>query len=218
MGVLRAGKPLDTAQAAMILVHGRGASAQDILSTARPLERAGFAFLAPDAPGGAWYPQPFTAPLEANEPWLSRSLGTLAELVAEVEQQVPAAGIVILGFSQGASLTLEFAARNPRRYGGVVGWSGGLIGADGAQAERAGPLAGTPVLLGCSDVDPYIPEYRVRESARALTAMGARVDLQIYPALGHEVNADEVRRVRDLMAAVGTGPDSTAGEVASGTP
>ena len=200
--VLRAGPPLDSAQAAMILVHGRGASAHDILFTTQPLENPEFAYLAPEAPGGAWYPQPFTAPLEANEPWLSQSLATIAGLVAEVERHLPAGRLMILGFSQGASLTLEFAARNPRRYGAIVGWSGGLIGADGAQAERRGSLAGTPFFLGCSDVDPYIPATRVLESARVLQSMGAEVDAQIYPGMGHEVNADEIHRVRELMARV----------------
>lgn len=202
MDVLRSGRSLESARAAIILVHGRGASAHDILFTALPLEHPEVAFLAPAAPGAAWYPQPFTAPLEANQPWLSQSLDTLKAVVAEVEEHLPVERLLILGFSQGASLTLEFAARNPRRYGGIVGWSGGLIGADGAQAERRGSLAGTPVVLGCSDVDPYIPEYRVRDTARALAEMGAQVDLQIYPGLGHEVNADEIRRVRELVAAV----------------
>lgn len=202
MEAIRAGQRLERAHGAMILVHGRGASAHDILLTTLPLEHPDFAFLAPEAPGGAWYPQPFTAPLESNEPWLSESLGTLAQLVAEVQVHLPARRLMLLGFSQGASLTTEFVARNPRRYGGVVGWSGGLIGADGNQHERRGSLEGTPVLLGCSDVDPYIPAYRVRDTARVLGGMGARVDLQIYPGLGHEVNADEVQRVRDLMEAV----------------
>ena len=186
----------------MILVHGRGATARDILLTARQLEHPGFAFLAPEAPGGAWYPQPFTAPLEANEPWLTQSLTALAELVTEVERFMPATRLLILGFSQGACLALEFAARNPRRYAGLVGWSGGLIGADGAQAERTGSLEATPVLLGCSDVDPYIAVGRVRETADVMREMGARVDLRFYPGMGHEVNADEIHRVQQLMADV----------------
>jgi predicted esterase len=186
----------------MILVHGRDASARDILLTTQQLERSGFAFLAPEAAGGEWYPQPFTAPLEANEPWLSRSLVTLAELVSEAERFLPAARLLILGFSQGACLALEFAARNPRRYGGIIGWSGALIGADGAQAERNGSLDATPVLLGCSDVDPYIGEPRVRDAAAVMEGMGARVDLQIYPGMGHEVNMDEINRVQQLMADV----------------
>jgi predicted esterase len=200
--LLSAGETVSSARAAMILVHGRDASARDILLTTQQLERSGFAFLAPEAPGGEWYPQPFTAPLEANEPWLSRSLVTLAELVSEAERFLPAARLLILGFSQGACLALEFAARNPRRYGGIIGWSGALIGADGAQAERNGSLDATPVLLGCSDVDPYIGEPRVRDAAAVLEGMGARVDLQIYPGMGHEVNMDEINRVQQLMADV----------------
>jgi len=153
--LLSAGETVSSARAAMILVHGRDASARDILLTTQQLERSGFAFLAPEAPGGEWYPQP-----------------------------------------------LEFAARNPRRYGGIIGWSGALIGADGAQAERNGSLDATPVLLGCSDVDPYIGEPRVRDAAAVLEGMGARVDLQIYPGMGHEVNMDEINRVQQLMADV----------------
>jgi alpha-beta hydrolase superfamily lysophospholipase len=200
--LLSAGETVSSARAAMILVHGRDASARDILLTTQQLERSGFAFLAPEAAGGEWYPQPFTAPLEANEPWLSRSLVTLAELVSEAERFLPAARLLILGFSQGACLALEFAARNPRRYGGIIGWSGALIGADGAQAERNGSLDATPVLLGCSDVDPYIGEPRVRDAAAVMEGMGARVDLQIYPGMGHEVNMDEINRVQQLMADV----------------
>ena len=200
--LLSAGEPLEAASAAMVLLHGRGASAEDILSTAEPLAVPGFAFLAPNARGGAWYPQPFTAPLEANEPWLTEALNTVAEVVSEAARHVTHERVVVLGFSQGACLGLEFVARNPRRYGGAVGWSGGLIGPEAGQAERDGSLAGTPVVLGCSDADPFIPAGRVRDAGRVLATMGAEVDLQLYPGLGHAVNADEIRRVRELMATV----------------
>ena len=200
--VLAAGEPLETAAAAMILLHGRGASAQDILLTAGPLQAPGFAFLAPDAAGGAWYPQPFTAPLADNEPWLSSALDLVGRTYETVTRSLPAERVMLLGFSQGACLALEFAARNRRRYGGLVGWSGGLIGPEDAPRDSAGSLAGTPVLLGCSDRDPYIPAPRVEHAARVLGDLGAEVDLQLYPGLGHEVNADEIRRVRELMAAV----------------
>ena len=200
--LLSAGEPLETARSAVVMLHGRGASAEDILFTSEPLAVPGFAFIAPNAQGGAWYPQPFTAPLEANEPWLSEALQTVADVVGLAERQVGPRNVLLLGFSQGACLALEFAARNPRRYGGVVGWSGGLIGPEGGQAPRTGSLEGTPVLLGCSDRDPYIPLDRVEAAGRALKQMGAEVDVQVYPGLGHEVNADELRRVRELMTRV----------------
>ena len=200
--VLQAGEPLESARAALILLHGRGAGAEDILLTADPLAMPGFAFLAPQARGAAWYPQPFTAPLEANEPHLGEALQTVAEVLGEAARRVGRERVIVLGFSQGACLGLEFAARNPGRYGGLVGWSGGLIGPDGQQAPRTGSLEGTPVLLGCSDDDPYIPAERVRDAGRVLAGMDADVDVQLYPGLGHTVNADEIRRVRQLMATV----------------
>jgi len=134
--VLEAGEPLATARAAMILVHGRGASAEDIMTVGAELMFPGFAYLAPQAAGSAWYPLPFTSPLEANEPYLSSALETLATLLATVEKTIPASRVVLLGFSQGACLTLEFAARHARRYGAVVGLSGGLIGPDGTDLQR----------------------------------------------------------------------------------
>lgn len=208
--LLSAGEPLPDARAAVVLLHGRGASAEDILYTSEPLTMPGVAFLAPNARGGAWYPQPFTAPLEANEPWLGEALTTVGEVVGEAARYVGHERLVVLGFSQGACLGLEFVARNPRRYGGAVGWSGGLIGPEGGQAARNGSLAGTPVILGCSDIDPYIPAERVRDAGEVLAGMGAAVDLQLYPGLAHAVNADEIRRVRELMAAVVGGKEEVA--------
>lgn len=200
--VLTAGASPATAEAAMVLVHGRGATAADILYTIAPLvERPGWAFLAPEAAGDTWYPHPFTAPLEANEPWLSSALGVVAGLVS----RFPAERTILLGFSQGACLALEYAARNPRRYGAVVGLSGGLIGPQ--IAEHRGSLAGTPVFLGCSDVDPHIPAQRVRESAAAFRDLGAEVELRLYPGMGHEVNQDELGFVRGLMAALPRRPN-----------
>lgn len=200
--VLRLGERLEEANAAVILLHGRGASAADILMAGEPLIEPGFAFIAPNAPKGAWYPLPFTAPLEDNEPWLTYALDTVAQLLADVERYVPAERVVLLGFSQGACLALEFAARHARRFGGLIGWAGGLIGPDGSTRADNGSFDGTPVVLGCAEQDPYIPAYRVRETADVLTRLGAAVDLQLYPDLGHEVNADELKRARDLLAGV----------------
>jgi phospholipase/carboxylesterase len=200
--VLLAGEPLDHASAAMILVHGRGASARDIMTIATEVAEPGFAFLAPDAAGGAWYPNRFMEPLESNEPWLSSALATVGRVLALVEEQIPASSVILLGFSQGACLTLEFAARNAGRYGGLVGLSGGLIGPDDTPRDYPGSLGGTPVFLGCSDVDPHIPARRVLETAGVLETLGGKVTVKLYPGMGHEVNEDELDHVRRLMAAL----------------
>jgi predicted esterase len=200
--VLEAGEPLATAGAAMILVHGRGASAEDIMTVGAELMFPGFAYLAPQAAGSAWYPLPFTAPLEANEPYLSSALETLATLLATVEKTIPASRVVLLGFSQGACLTLEFAARNARRYGAVIGLSGGLIGPDGTSRDYPGDFEQTPVFLGCSDVDPHIAKDRVLEAGDVFKRLGADVALKLYPQMAHTVNADEIQSVRRIVAAV----------------
>jgi phospholipase/carboxylesterase len=200
--VLQAGEPLDSARAAMILLHGRGATAEDIMTIASEVQAPGWTYLAPQAAGGAWYPNPFTAPIEANEPYLSAALEMVGNLVERVEARVQAERIVLLGFSQGACLTLEWAARHARRYGAIAGLSGGLIGPDGTPRDYPGGFEGTPVLLGCSDVDPYIGKDRVEEAAQVLGRMGAAVDLRFYPGMGHMVNEDELAALRDLTAAI----------------
>jgi phospholipase/carboxylesterase len=186
----------------MILVHGRGASAADIMTIAAEVMFPGVAYLAPQAAGSAWYPYPFTAALEANEPYLSSALQVLSLLVANVEASVAADRLVLLGFSQGACLTLEFAARHARRYGGVVGLSGGLIGPDGTPRDYPGDFQRTPVFLGCSDVDPHIPKERVIESGHVFERMGADVDVRLYPHMGHTSNADEIEAVRAIVKGV----------------
>lgn len=197
--VLRAGEPLETARAAMILVHGRGASAEDIMTVGAELSRPGFAYLAPQAAGNAWYPYPFTAPIDSNQPYLDAALDMLAGLVSQVEATVPAARIVLLGFSQGACLSLEFAARHARRYGAVIGLSGGLIGPDGTPRDYLGDFEGTPVFLGCSDVDPHIPKERVIESGAVFERLGAEVTLRLYPGMAHTVSADEIDAVLEIL-------------------
>jgi len=186
----------------MILVHGRGASAEDIIGIAAEVQRPGFSYLAPQAANNAWYPNPFTAPIESNEPYLSSALDMLATLVGRVEETVPSSRIVLLGFSQGACLATEFACRNGRRYGGVVGLSGGLIGPDGTPRDYPGNFEGTPVFLGCSDVDPHIPKERVIESAEVFKRMGANVTAHLYPGMGHTVSPDEIAEVRALVNAI----------------
>jgi phospholipase/carboxylesterase len=202
MPVLEAGERLGQARAAMILVHGRGATAEDIMTVAAELAHPGFAYLAPQAAGNAWYPNPFTAPLEANEPYLSSALDVVETVLARVEESIPAERVILLGFSQGACLTLEFAARHARRYGGVVGLSGGLIGPDGSPRDYPGDFAGTPVFLGCSDVDPHIRKDRVVEAADVFSRMGAQTTIRLYPGMGHTVNQDEIDSVRELVAAL----------------
>jgi phospholipase/carboxylesterase len=203
--ILEAGEPLATARAAMILAHGRGASAEDIMTVGAELTHAGFAYLAPQAAGSAWYPHPFTAPLESNEPYLSSALEVLSTLLAFIEKTIPADRVILLGFSQGACLTLEFAARHARRYGGVVGLSGGLIGPDGTPRDHPANFDRTPVFLGCSDVDPHIAKHRVLEAGEVFERMGAAVTLKLYPNMAHTVNEDEIQAVRRIVAEVASG-------------
>jgi len=200
--VLRAGEPLETARGAMILVHGRGASAADIMTVGAELMHSGFAYLAPEAAGDAWYPNPFTAPLETNEPYLSSALGLLESLVQTVNAKVPHERLILLGFSQGACLMLEFAARHARRYGGLIAFSGGLIGPDGTPRDYPGSFQGTPAFIGCSDVDPHIPKERVIEAGDVLKRMGANVTVRLYPNMAHTVNADEIHTVAQVVEAV----------------
>ena len=200
--VLQAGEPLAAAHAAMILLHGRGATAEDIMTLAAEVQRPGWSYLAPQAAGGAWYPNPFTAPLESNEPFLSAALSMVSQLAERVEARVPAHRITLLGFSQGACLALEWSARNARRYGAVVGFSGGLIGPDGTPRDYPGDFEGTPVFLGCSDVDPHIPMHRVVETGEVLKRMGADVTVRFYPGMPHTVSVEELDQLRALMDAI----------------
>lgn len=198
--VLTAGEPLARAQAAMIMLHGRGASAEDILSLADEVNQPGFAYLAPQAAGHEWYPNCFLAPLASNEPGLSSALAVIAALLAQVaEAGIDLEHTILTGFSQGACLALEFVARHARRYGGVAGLSGGLIGPDETPRNYAESLAGTPIFLGCSDRDFHIPRQRVEQSAEVLQRMGGSVTLRLYPNMGHTVNRDELQFLRGMM-------------------
>ena len=200
--ILHSGAALESASMAMIMLHGRGASADDILGLSQEFEHPDLAYLAPQAAANAWYPQRFIAPLAANEPWLSSALARVASLVTHVVQAgIPHERIVLLGFSQGACLALEYAARNARRYGGVIGLSGGLIGPDGMQRSDAGSLDGTPVFLGCSDVDFHIPLARVLDAAETLKQLGGSVETRLYPGMGHTINQDELTYIRSMLGA-----------------
>lgn len=207
MSFAAAGPHPTAAAAVVVLVHGRGASADDMLGVARLFRRPDVAYLAPQAPANAWYPYSFLAPLEQNEPHLSRALETLQGIVDDLMGGgVPVGRIVLGGFSQGACLAAEFAARRARRYGGLFALSGGLIGPDGTPRDYDGAFDGMPAFLGCSDVDPHIPVERVYETARVLERMGAHVDARIYPGMPHSVNEDEVRAVRAMLDTVSPRP------------
>lgn len=199
--VLSFGPPPTQARLGAILIHGRGASAEDILGLAHELALPDIAYVAPQAAGNTWYPYSFLSPTAQNEPGLSSALQVIAGLVDHLRQQgLPPERVVLMGFSQGACLTLEFAARHARRYAAIAAFSGGVIGPAGTPRDYAGSFAGTPVFLGCSDVDPHIPVERVRESAEIFRGMGATVDERIYLRMGHTINPDELAAVGRLLA------------------
>ena len=201
--VASAGESLEDASVAVMLVHGRGATALSILQFAREFERDGVAYLAPQAAGNTWYPQSFLAPVEQNEPGRSSGLQRLGGLLERANTAgIDSSTVLFCGFSQGACLASEFVARNPRRYGGLAALSGGLIGEDIDPEEYEGDLAGTPVFLGCSDVDPHIPEERVHETATVFEQLNAAVDTRIYPSMGHTVNEDELSAVTSMLGDV----------------
>lgn len=206
--VIRAGAPIGAARAAMIMVHGRGASAEGILELTDAFDARDVAYVAPQAESGSWYPHSFMSPISENEPYLCHALRTLGGVVEDLQREgMPSERIVLLGFSQGACLALEFAARNARRYGGIIALSGGLIGPGGMKRDYAGSLAGTPVFLGCSDVDFHIPLARVHESTKVLTKLGGDVTEKIYRGMGHTIVQDEVDHVKKILQGIGS-PES----------
>ena len=200
--VLRRGPQPADARITIVCVHGRGASAEDILGLAGELRLADVAYLAPQAAGNTWYPYSFLTPTEKNEPFLSSALHVLEQTLDSLAQQgVARDRVALMGFSQGACLSLEFAARHAGRYAAVIGFSGGLIGPPGTPRAYGGNFEGTPVFLGCSDVDSHIPLERVHESAQVFRRMGAAVDERIYPRMGHTINNDEISAARALLGA-----------------
>jgi phospholipase/carboxylesterase len=199
--IAMSGAPLRRAKAAVIMLHGRGASAAGMLDFADVFAQPEIAYLAPQAPGSTWYPYSFMAPFEQNEPAFSNALATVANAVADLAGQgFPPERVVLLGFSQGGCLALEYAARNAQRYGGVVGLSAGLIGPPGTPRSYPGSMASTPVFIGCSNVDFHIPLERVHESAEVLRRIGGDVTERIYPGMGHTINDDEAKHIRGILA------------------
>ena len=202
MPLLHAGLGLNEANKALVLLHGRGATAESILPLASELGADDFAVLAPQAADHVWYPQRFIAPREQNEPYLSSALVMLNGLFKQLDAAgIPAARVVLAGFSQGACLASEFVAQNPTRYGGLLVFSGGLIGTGPTVLAELyqGSLEQTPVFMGCSDVDAHIPLVRVKESSEILRLLGAEVDERIYPGMGHTINQDELEVAKMLL-------------------
>jgi phospholipase/carboxylesterase len=197
------GAPLKQASSAVILLHGRGGTAEDILGLATELYDERYAYLAPQAAGHSWYPYSFLAPIEQNEPWLSSALGKVKGLVQEaLDAGVPKERIFVCGFSQGACLSSEFVARNPARYGGVVAFTGGLIGPPDADLRHPGRLDGMPALFSSGDPDPHVPWSRVLASAEQFTAMGADVRIARYAGRPHTVLQQEIEAARQIVLRV----------------
>jgi len=199
--LVTAGTPLDEAEAAVVLVHGRGATARSIVRMAQQFHQPGVAYLAPQAQRNTWYPNPFTAPVESNEPGRTSGLQAITDAIGEAAAAgIPTEHVMLLGFSQGACLASEFLARNPDRYGGLAVLSGGLIGESIDPEDYAGDLESTPVFFGCSDVDPHIPEERVGESVEVFERLNGDVTERLYPGMGHTINQDEVDLVSEMVA------------------
>ncbi|HSD33371.1 MAG TPA: dienelactone hydrolase family protein [Gemmatimonadales bacterium] len=198
-----AGRPLGESPTVVIMVHGRNAGPSNILDLVPRLGRPDLTYLAPAAAGRTWYPLSFMAEKEKNEPGLSSGLWVLRALVEDVVARgIGRDHIVLLGFSQGACLTAEFAVEHAARYGGVILYSGGVIGPPGTAWQYPGSFDGTPIFLGCSDVDAHVPKTRVDETAAVFTRMGAAVTERIYPGMGHLVNDDEIAFTRGVLAAI----------------
>ncbi len=200
--IATAGKKLSEADKVLIMVHGRGGNAEDILSLASHLSADDFALVAPQATNHTWYPYSFMAPPAQNEPWLSSALSVLQEVVADAEQAgIPADHIYFLGFSQGACLMLEFVTRHAKKYGGVIAFTGGLIGDKIYPENYSGSFAGTPVFIGTSDPDMHVPVERVYATANILRNMQADVTEKVYQQMGHTINQDEIDHANKLLSA-----------------
>ncbi|MEM8556826.1 MAG: dienelactone hydrolase family protein [Bacteroidota bacterium] len=207
--LVAAGAPLDAATGAVVFLHGRGATARSILMLADEAapDRSDLAYLAPQAApigyGPSWYPYSFLAPMTQNEPYLSSALARIGAVLHDLEVAgLDRSRVLLVGFSQGACLASEYVARHPQRYGGLCALSGGVIGPPGTPRDYEGSLDGTPVFLGCSDIDPHIPLARVEETGEVMRHLGANLDQRIYAGMGHTVNAEEIAILRQMMEAL----------------
>ena len=199
--ILMEGVELKNAKAVMIMIHGRGATAESILDISQYFLIDDVTYIAPQANGGTWYPYSFLMPTEQNEPGITSGLQKISEIVDHaIASGIPEQKIMLLGFSQGACLSLEWTARSNKQIGAVFGLSGGLIGPNGALRTYSGTLEHTSVFLGCSDVDFHIPKERVAESADVFKKLGASVTLKLYPNMDHTVNDDEIDHINSMMS------------------
>jgi predicted esterase len=203
MPVRYTGSPVERARGAMIMLHGRGAEAHDMIELATTIDEPKFLYAVPQARGQSWYPHSFIDPVSDNEPDLTSALLVIDDVLKNLSAgALPPEQVILLGFSQGACLVLEYAARNPRRYGGVIALSGCLFGPPDAPQEYEGSLKGTPVFLGCSEGDPQFPVERVTAAAEVMGGLDAEVTTRLYPEPGHGVNEDEIRHIRRLVELV----------------
>lgn len=198
--IVSGGQPLESAKKVLILIHGRGATAEDILGLGNVLDVNDYALLAPQATNYTWYPQSFLAPVKMNEPWLSSAIALIDSVVNDLVQQGKThEKIYFAGFSQGACLTLEYITRNARRWGGAAAFTGGLIGDRIYEENYNGDFGGTPIFVGSSDPDPHVPVERVQTSVEILRRMNATVTEKIYPGIGHTIITDEIRLANEAV-------------------
>jgi predicted esterase len=201
--IVRTGTEIVQADAVAIFLHGRGSSAQEILSLYEELGLEGVSAIAPQAAGHTWYPQSFLAALAANQPYLDSAIASVDFVVQSVlSEGIPANRIALVGFSQGACLASEYLARNPRRYGGAIILTGGLVGPPGTPRDYPGSLEGTPIFLGTSDPDPHVPVERVLETKTVFERMGAHIELRRYPGMPHTINSEELAAARSFIQAI----------------
>ena len=198
--IILAGRPTDDAKNVMIMLHGRGADAQSMISLKNELQIADFAIWAPQATRRTWYPHSFLSPVKKNEPWLSSALELLGQVVADLNSMGFDNGqIYFAGFSQGACLTLEYTARHPKKYGGIIAFTGGLIGDHIRPELYLGDFMQTPLFLGTSDPDSHVPVERAKASAAIFKALNAKVHFQVYPHMGHIINREEIKMVNSIF-------------------